>query len=131
MTTKGFATAPETGPDRAASHETGRRSGFAMTLEAACSLLLLAFSLSLLPYFALPAPDAPDFFLCSDAALLLAKTSSFSDASLLSHNVVEMEALSGMCISAESSGASAQSGCAGEGAERHSFSLPFWGGGRV
>lgn len=107
------------------------QKGFAMTLEAACSLLLLVFSLGLLQYFSLPEPDAPDFFLCSDAALLLAKTGSFSDATLLSQNVKEAASLSGMCISASARELFAPSGCLGEEKEKFAFSFPVWSGGTV
>lgn len=96
-------------------------NGFAMALEACCSLLLLLFSLQLLsPPGQVQEPDAPAFFLCSDAAALLAR-----EGAPLPQRVSEISAISGLCIEAASGGISASAGCGSAGGrQRFSFSFP-------
>jgi len=106
------------------------RKGFLMSLEAAFALTLLLIAGSALPAFSQPKNAAPDFFLCSDAALALVKSDAFSDGSLQAR-LDSMHALSGMCFS---SGAAVSSGCAiaaQAGGEKLSFSVPSYQGGAL
>ena len=74
------------------------KKGFAMSLEALCSVLLLMVAASAMEAFSFPPQKASDFYLCSDAALFLSKLSS-SD---LQAQVDTLSRLSGRCISFES-----------------------------
>lgn len=100
--------------------------GFLMSLEAAFSLALLIIAVSALPAFHPQKNPAPGFFLCSDAALALAKDGAFSDPSgmKLRGKVRQMERLSGMCIEAEALLAHAASSCAFVPREKTILSLP-------
>ena len=102
-----------------------KKEGFLMSLEAACSLFLLIISLSLFPAPSLQKGSAHDFFLCSDAAVVLLKSGAFSSQAALGEKTGQASGLSGMCISASSPGASASS-CTGRGAQEFSFSFPIW-----
>ena len=102
-----------------------------MSLEAVSSLLLLVVALAALPLFQAKAGHEGDFFLCSDAAVALAKSSAFFGASALQEGVAQAASLSGMCLSA-GSGAISSSTC-GQGAssEVYAFSFPVWSGGAM
>ena len=76
------------------------KAGFLMSLEAAFSLTLLLIAATALPAFSQPENTAPEFFLCSDAALALVKGGSFADSSLQA-NLTDRHSLSGTCVSAE------------------------------
>ena len=103
--------------------------GFLMSLEAAASLLLVMVALSALPLFSARAGREGDFFLCSDAAVALAKSSAFSSAAALHEEVEQAASISGMCLSAES-GAISSSSCSQPPAqtEAYAFSFPVWSG---
>ena len=106
------------------------RRGFLMALEAAASLFLLVIAASAIPIFHLQKTSAHDFFLCSDAAVILSKTNAFSDGSL-QEKLDKAASLSGLCIGASSAAAFASS-CEGNGAgEKFSFALPVWQDGAV
>jgi hypothetical protein len=83
------------------------RKGFAMSLEALCSIILLIVALSAMRLFLLPAQHASDFYLCSDAAMLLS-SQGISQAELQAQ-VDALSSLSGRCISYESEKARASS----------------------
>lgn len=100
-------------------------AGFLMSLEAAFSLTLLLIALSVLPAFQAQKNPAPDFFLCSDAALSLAKSGAFSSGKL-QDSLNSMHDLSGMCFSAASI---PSAGCpSGAKGEKISFSIPAFDG---
>jgi len=105
------------------------RRAFLMLLEAASCILLLLFAASFLRLFYLRHASAADFFICSDAALVLAKSHAFSDGTL-QQKVEDASLRSGLCISAESPQQSSSS-CKGGAPERYSFSIPIWQGGAV
>jgi hypothetical protein len=106
--------------------------GFAMSLEAAFSLTLLLIAGTALPAFSPPENAAPDFFLCSDAALALAKSGSFSGTGQqLQAMLDEMHSLSGMCFS---EGSIASAGCAlqkNPQKEKTAFTVPYCSAGAV
>lgn len=100
-------------------------AGFLMSLEAAFSLTLLLIALAALPAFQAHKNPAPDFFLCSDAALALAKSGAFSSGSL-QDSLNGMHDLSGMCFSA---GSSSSAGCSlAAPGEKISISIPAFDG---
>ena len=105
------------------------RRGFAMTAEAAFSLILISLAIASLPLFTLHRHDSEAFYLCSDASIVLAKSGAFSGGTL-QQSVDDASALSGLCIRAESALAYAASCPAGkaEGAERISLEIPAWNG---
>jgi hypothetical protein len=105
--------------------------GFLMSLEAAASFLLVLSAASLLPhlYLAENSAQAGDFFMCSDAALLLSKTNAFSGAAL-QEKVEKLSRLSGMCIEADSPDASASS-CESGAGEQFAFNFPVWQAGEL
>ena len=100
-------------------------AGFLMSLEAAFSLTLLLIALAALPVFSAQKNTAPDFFLCSDAALSLAKSGAFSNGGLQG-SLDGMHDLAGMCFSA---GSLVSAGCsyASEGGKT-AFSIPAFDG---
>jgi hypothetical protein len=104
------------------------RAGFAMTVEAAFSFLLLFLAASALLLFRLPKHDSQAFYLCSDAAIVLAKSSAFSGS--LQESLGQASRLSGLCLRAEVEGAAFSSCPEGksEGRERISLEIPVWGG---
>ena len=105
--------------------------GFLMSLEAAASLLLVMVALSALPLFSARAGREGDFFLCSDAAVALAKSSAFSGASALQEGVERAASLSGICLSA-GSGVLSSSSCSQDArSEVYAFSFPVWSGGAM
>jgi len=103
-------------------------AGFVMSLEAACSLLLLLAAASMLAMFSLQSFPRPsqvqDFFLCTDAAAVLAK-SGFSGEGAL-QNIRSAANLSNLCIDSSGAFGDLSSGCIYSGAERYSFTFPVW-----
>lgn len=94
--------------------------GFAMSLEAAASLLLLAAALSALPLFEVKSGSEPDFFLCSDAAMVLLKSGALSgDAQ--PQVLYEASQLSGLCLEYGDA-----SSCQYGGEEKFSFTFAIW-----
>ncbi|MCX6772255.1 MAG: hypothetical protein NTV88_00595 [Candidatus Micrarchaeota archaeon] len=84
----------------------------------------------MLPAFSQPKNNAPDFFLCSDATLLLVKSGAFTDGSLQTR-LDDMHSMSGMCFS---SGAALSSGCsstAPAGKDSLAITVPYYSGGTV
>ncbi len=77
-----------------------RGRGFLMTLEAASAFFLLIIAASALVQFRLPKESAQDFYACSDAAIILSKSSGLSGADLLVE-MGKMRALGGPCVSFE------------------------------
>ena len=102
------------------------KKGFLMSLEAAFSLALLVIAASALPAFRMEKSEAPSFFLCTDAALALAKSGAFSDGSV-GQKVNVMEELSGMCIDADGISSSAQE-CRAEPREKTTVTIPVFNG---
>ena len=102
--------------------------GFLFTLEAMSSLMLLAVACSLLLSFRLPPSHAGEYFLCSDAAGVLVKSSAFSDAGVLQSRVSELEGLSSLCMEAGTTSAFASSSCAPSSGDRYSFNFPVLSG---
>ena len=100
--------------------------GFLMSLEAAFSLSLLVIAASALPAFRLEKSEAPSFFLCTDAALALARSGAFSDGSV-QEKVDSMAGLSGTCIDAEGISSSAQE-CVAQPREKTSLTVPVFNG---
>lgn len=104
------------------------KAGFLMSLEAAFSLTLLFAAAYALPAFQPHRNAAPDFFLCSDAALALAKSGALSSGELQGA-LDSMHGLSGMCFS---SGSLSSAGCfADDEGEKISLSLPAFDGTQV
>lgn len=101
-------------------------AGFLMSLEAAFALTLLAISASALPAFQLQKNTAPEFFLCSDAALVLVRAGAFSGAGGqgLQEQVGELSGLSGMCIEAGVQGGESASSCPPTDRGKISLSFP-------
>ena len=100
-------------------------AGFLMSLEAAFSLTLLLIALAALPVFSAQKNTAPDFFLCSDAALSLAKSGAFSNGGLQGR-LDGMHDLAGMCFSA---GSLSSAGCSRDTeGEKISLSIPAFDG---
>ena len=95
---------------------------------AAFALTLLLIAATALPAFSQPKNSAPDFFLCSDAALALVRGGAFADGSLQA-KVDEMHSLSAMCIRAESASFQPVSSCTSQPKEATAFSLPVWSSG--
>lgn len=106
------------------------RFGFLMSLEAACSLLLLIISIPLFSAPSLQKGSAHDFFLCSDAAVVLLKSGAFLSQGALEEKARQASALSGLCISASSPGAVAFP-CQGRGSQEFSLSFPLWQSGTL
>ena len=106
---------------------------FLFSLEAAFSLTLVIVASAYLLAFAPQKESAGEFLACSDAAGALAKLRAFSSQEKLQAAVNEAGALLGMCIEAESDGASASSCTPDEGrvGEKYSFSFPVWVEGRL
>ena len=103
------------------------KSGFLFTLEAASSLVLLIIASSFILAFHLPQSHAEGFFLCSDAAGVLVKSSAFSGGSL-QERVGELESLSSLCIEAGAAGETASSSCVPSGGDKYSFTFPVLAG---
>ena len=103
----------------------GKQQGFLMSLEAAASLVLIAISLAALPLFEIRGGQENDFFLCSDAAVVLLKSGALSGAGV-QQQINEAATLSGVCI--EANGASS---CGYNGEDRFAFTFPVWKDGRV
>ncbi len=76
------------------------RKGFAMSLEALCSIILLLAAASAMGAFHFAPSHAPDFYLCSDAAVFLSRQGVPSSG--LQAQVDEISILSGRCVSFES-----------------------------
>jgi len=110
------------------------KRGFLMTVEAAFALLLILFAASSLALFNFQKHDSQKFYLCSDAAILLAKTGDFSSEQDIRGKVSEISSLSGLCVSAQWNKTLASS-CAdatrGQAVERLSLEIPVWDGSRV
>jgi hypothetical protein len=104
--------------------------GFLMSLEAAFALTLLLFAATALPAFSQPKNTAPDFFLCSDATLLLVKSGAFTDGSLQA-KINEMHSLSGMCFSVHDlAGDISAKDCDSSSAkEKTAITVPVWSSG--
>jgi hypothetical protein len=113
-------------PSACRGREDMRKQGLAMSMEAAASLLLVFAALYCLALFWQKPGGEADFFLCSDAAQALLKSSSFSDSVLLQERAGQAAALSGLCISA-----SGWASCPYAGQERIAFTFPAWQGGEV
>lgn len=91
----------------ALTEATPGRQGFAMSLEALCSIILLIVAASAMQLFSLPPQQASDFYLCSDAAVLLSKQGIPPGG--LQAQVESLARLSGLCILFESEKARASS----------------------
>ncbi len=105
--------------------------GFAMTTEAMFALLAVALAASTLLLFNFQKHDSGTFYLCSDAAIVLAKSGAFSQGGGLQEKVSKLSGLSGMCIRVKSSGAGMDAfECNGkrEGGEKFSLEIPVWTG---
>jgi len=107
------------------------KSGYLLSLEAVTAVFLLLIAASSLPLFRFQEDRPQDFFLCSDAAIVLSKSHAFADGSL-QEKVQTASELSGLCIEAYSPLTSASS-CEGEGAdaERYAFTVPIWQSGAL
>ena len=114
-------------------HWMKKHLAFLFSLEAAFSLTLVIVASAYLLAFAPQKESAGEFLACSDAAGALAKLRAFSSQEKLQAAVNEAGALLGMCIEAESDGASASSCPRGERGrgEKYSFSTPVWVEGRL
>ena len=112
---------------------TGKRLAFLFSLEAAFSLTLVIVASAYLLAFAPQKESAGEFLACSDAAGALAEMRAFSSQEKLQAAVNEAGTLLGMCVEAESEGASASSCTPGEGGsgEKYSFSFPVWVEGKL
>ena len=108
---------------RSAERKKSCHRGFLFTLEAVSSLLLLMIAASFLPSFRLQESHADEFFLCSDAAGVLVKSSAFSGGHL-QEKVAELENISSLCIEAGAEGAAASSSCPDTRGDRYSFTFP-------
>lgn len=107
----------------------GARRGFLMTLEALSAVALLIIASAAMGAFAARAGTEGDFFLCSDAAVVLSK-SGFSPLDL-QQRLSSMHSLTGMCVKAESAFASASSPCTEPQGKTLAFSIPAWGAGSL
>ena len=102
------------------------KTGFFMSLEAAASLLLLFCAASMLALYHFPQQQASDYYLCSDAAIVLSKIS----AGGLRQSLDELSNASGLCMQAQLNGTSfsSGSGCSTHATQRFSLSFPVWEG---
>lgn len=100
--------------------------GFLMTLEVFSAILLLIVAASLLPLFSLPKPAASEFYICSDAAIILSKSRGESGESLRAE-VEKLGKLGSMCISFES-GWKHYSNCINNSRQgaKFAFTFPVW-----
>ncbi|MEM4633535.1 MAG: hypothetical protein QW275_00065 [Candidatus Anstonellaceae archaeon] len=103
------------------------QKGFALSIEAAFSLLLLALATSTIHFFHFASQEASDYYLCTDAAILLSGASEEG----LDDYAQKLSSESGLCISAKLNSRNAPSGCIGKGKEAFAFSIPFWSKERV
>ncbi|MEM4554368.1 MAG: hypothetical protein QXT25_00765 [Candidatus Anstonellaceae archaeon] len=94
---------------------------FAMSFEAAASIILLVQSAFLLHAFAAQIPNEPDLFLCFDASRVLIDSSSFSNDAVLDERLHLIYNLSGICIQADGI-----STCQYFGGSKTSFTFPVW-----
>ncbi len=102
--------------------------GYAYTLESATVLLLLLISLPAMEAFKLQSQDEQGFFLCYDAAGVLAK--AFYKGEDLQQTAQQLSSLSGMCISAK--GPQEASSCdEGTPKEKFAFTFPIDRGGAI
>jgi len=110
----------------------GNMRAFLMTLESASAIFMLIIAASAFSLFSFPESSAGDFYICSDAAIILSKSRAFSD-NALSLEVEKLGRLSGMCIKAEGAGSFASNcfGDSGAKKEKFSFSFPVWKDGMV
>lgn len=99
---------------------------FLMSFEASSSLILLLIAASALQLFHFQKESPQDFFLCSDAAMLISKSGDFSQEAMASW-AQEISSLSGLCLQVSSGDSPAFSTCsAPERKERFAFRLPVW-----
>ena len=103
------------------------KRGFVMTTEAMLSLVFLSLAFSSLLLFSFPKHDSEAFYLCSDAAIVLAKTGAFSQGSL-GRATEELSDLSGMCIRAKTGFAGPQPCIGAQAGEKLALEIPVWGG---
>ena len=75
--------------------------GYVLSLEAASALILLLVATSALQLYNFRQDSAGDFFACSDAAVVLAKSHAFSGEGL-QEKAGQASKLSNLCISARS-----------------------------
>jgi hypothetical protein len=98
------------------------RHGFTLSLEAAASLLLLLSAASALSLYSFPRQQASDYYVCSDAAVMLSKTPQGQLEQALSESSHE----SGLCLQARLGGEHFSSGCQQEGKEKFTLHFPVW-----
>lgn len=104
------------------------KRGFVMSAEAMFAMLFFSLAISSLFLFNFQRHDAEAFYLCSDAAIVLAKTGAFSSPDSLEGATEELSGLSGMCIRAQTDSFS-PSPCPGAQADdKISLSIPAWDG---
>ncbi|MFA6490218.1 MAG: hypothetical protein WCT52_06120 [Candidatus Micrarchaeia archaeon] len=103
------------------------KRGFVMSAEAMFALLFLSFAASSLFLFNFQRYDAEAFYLCSDAAIVLARTGAFSHGSL-DDAAEELSALSGMCIKAQTDSLSPRPCPGAQAGEKISLTIPIWDG---
>ncbi len=113
--------------DRRRSCHAPAKRGFVMTTEAMLSLVFLSLAFSSLFLFNLPRHDSEAFYLCSDAAVVLAKSGAFSSGSLDSATDA-LSGISGMCIRAKQGIAGSQPCIGAQAGEKLALEIPVWDG---
>ncbi|MEM2137574.1 MAG: hypothetical protein QW568_00615 [Candidatus Anstonellaceae archaeon] len=102
-----------------------RKKAFLASFEAASAILLLIVAASALQLYQFQKTFPQEFFLCSDAAVLISKSGDFSRDSLLAQ-AQEISELSDMCISIQIAGEELFSPCGKENGRVFAFTLPVW-----
>jgi hypothetical protein len=101
------------------------KNAFLASFEAASAILLLFVAASAIPLYQFQKSHAQEFFLCSDAAILVSKSGDFSHGSLLLQ-AQEIKELSSTCLSLQIAGEGPVSSCELEKGEVFSFTFPVW-----
>ena len=107
------------------------KKGFVMSVEAMFSLLFISLAVSSLALFNFQRHDSGLFYLCSDAAAVIAKTGDFSPAGNIESLSRGMSGLSGVCIGIEGDFGRAHPCADAQGADTVSVSIPVWDGVKI
>ncbi len=106
-----------------------QKRGFLFSLEAALSFMLLLVSLPLLALFSHSTAGEADFFLCSDAAAIIAKSKDFEEQTIR-EKIDKIHPLSDLCIEVKTAQIG-YSSCSHFKEEKTAFTFPIWQSGSL
>jgi len=102
-----------------------RKRAFLASFEAASAILFLIIAASAIQLYHFQRTSPQEFFLCSDAAILVSKSEDFSPESLLLR-AQGIKELSNICLSLQFADEEPVSPCERKKADVFAFTFPVW-----